>query len=343
MQVVRAARFGGPEVLEVGDAPGQVAAPGSVVVDVAVADTLFLDIVIRRGAPGPWSVKPPYVPGFGVAGRVATVGSGVDPGWVGRPVVARPGPSVLDADPNAKTVAESAAGFSPTGGYAEQAVVAESGLFLVPDELDLYQAAALINDGLTAMQITEVAAVRSGERVLVMPAAGGMGSLLVQICLEAGAQVVAAAGGQRKLDAIEKYGAAGTVDYSLERWTDLVQDLTGGNGPDVVLDGVGGSIGRAAFDIATRGGRFFGFGSPSGAFTEIDPAEARRREVTVVGLMDLPFRPEDARRLPEKALSQAAEGRIRPLVGQTFPLAQAAAAHAAIEAREVIGKTLLTI
>ena len=110
-----------------------------------------------------------------------------------------------------------------------------------------------------------------------------------------------------------------------------------------MLDGVGGAIGGAAFGLTAKGGRFFGFGSPSGGFTAPDPDLAQARGITVVGLMQLPFAPGDERRLPELALAAAAEGRIRPLIGQTYPLADAAEAHRAIEAREVVGKTLLLV
>ncbi|MEV1202701.1 zinc-binding dehydrogenase [Microbispora rosea] len=339
MQVVQAVRFGGPGVLEVGEAPDPVAGPGQVVVDVSFADTLFLDIVIRRGVPGPWAVRPPYVPGFGVAGRVLSAGDGVDRSWVGRDVVGRPG--AFGPGPDTGDVEQAAAGFSPTGGYAERATLSTGAMFPVPDGLGLDQAAALINDGFTAMQIAEAAGIRSGERVLVMPAGGGLGSLLVQLAHAAGAQVVAAARGRRKCELARSLGADAAIDYAEEGWPERVREATDGKGLDVVLDGVGGEIGRLAFPVAAPGGRFFAFGSPSGSFTEVDPGEARERDVTVVGLMQLPMRPGDERRLPAQALAQAAEGRITPVIGQTFPLRDAAAAHAAMEARGVIGKTLL--
>jgi NADPH2:quinone reductase len=111
----------------------------------------------------------------------------------------------------------------------------------------------------------------------------------------------------------------------------------------VVFDGVGGQIGRAAFGVTARGGRFSAHGAPSGAFTVIDPQEAERHGVTVRGIEHVQFAPADAKRLAERALSEAAAGRIRPVIGQTFPLERAADAHAAMEARGVIGKTLLLI
>ncbi|MGH8827013.1 MAG: zinc-binding dehydrogenase, partial [Jiangellaceae bacterium] len=126
-------------------------------------------------------------------------------------------------------------------------------------------------------------------------------------------------------------------------WAARVRDATGGAGPDVVLDGAGGRIGRAAFEITASGGRFSAHGAPGGAFTEIDPSEAERRGITVRGIQHVQLTPADRRRQTERALAEAAAGRIGPVIGQTFPLERAAEAHAAIEDRAVVGKTLLLI
>ncbi|MBB4931768.1 NADPH2:quinone reductase [Lipingzhangella halophila] len=339
MRVVRATRFGGSEVLEPGQAPDRVAGPGQAVVRVAAADTLFLDIVIRRGSAGPWGVRPPYVPGAGIAGEVSSVGPGVDAAWVGRRVAVKSGTG--GPRPQVETIAQAAARTTPTGGYAEHAVVAEEAMIPVPEALGLREAAALVNDGLTAMLLAEAARVRPGERVLVTPAGGGLGCLLVQLAHAAGARVFAGAGDPRKLELARELGAAVTVDYARPGWTDRLREAAGGAGMDVVLDGVGGEVGRSSFGLAGRGGRFVAFGSPSGGFTAVSAQEAGADEVRVISILDLEWTPADERRLPEQALHAAAEGRIRPVIGQTFPLEKAAEAHAAIEARDVVGKTLL--
>jgi NADPH:quinone reductase len=110
---------------------------------------------------------------------------------------------------------------------------------------------------------------------------------------------------------------------------------------DVVFDGVGGAVGRAAFELVRPGGRFSAFGLASGTFTDISEADAARRGVTVIRGMRL--EPERLRELSRAALAEAKAGRLRPLIGQTFPLERAAEAHAAIEARATVGKTLLLI
>lgn len=133
------------------------------------------------------------------------------------------------------------------------------------------------------------------------------------------------------------------VDYSAADWPERVREATEGKGVDVVFDGVGGPLGAAAFETTARTGRFFAHGAPSGAFAEIDPAKARRRGVSVTGVEQVQFTPAAVRRLVERALGEAAAGRIRPVIGQTFPLERADEAHAAIEAHDVVGKTLLLI
>lgn len=326
MRVVDAKRFGEPDVLETSEVPDAAASPGQVVVEASVADVLFLDTQIRRGWGGEWfSIQPPYVPGNGVAGRVISVGEGVDPEWVGQRVVAHTGER------------------GGWGGYAEQVVIPAGDLFPVPDGLGLPEAAALLHDGLTALGLTEVAGIRPDEWVLVLAAGGGLGILLVQLAHAAGAHVIGAARGKRKLDLVRELGADITVDYSEAGWAERVREATGGAGPDVVFDGAGGRIGREAFEVTAPGGRFSAHGAPSGSFTEIDAREAERRGITVRGIDQVQFGSAEARRLVERALTEAATGRIRPVIGQTFPLERAADAHAAIEARTVVGKTLLTI
>jgi NADPH:quinone reductase len=323
MRQVVATQFGGPDVLTTSTAPDPVAGPGEAVVDVAVADTLFVDTQIRRGwGRDYFSVTSPYVPGGGVAGHVRSVGEGIDPDWIGRRVVAHTGAR------------------GGHDGYTEQALVSAAELVPVPDRLELREAAAVMHDGVTALGLTERAELRPREWVLVLPAGGGLGILLVQLAQAAGARVIGAARGRRKLDVIREQGAD-PVDYTEPGWTKRVLDATGGTGPDVVFDGAGGEVGRAAFDITARGGRFSAHGGPSGGFTDVDPHDAERRRITVRGIDQVQYGLDDLKRMTERALAEAAAGRIKPVIGRTFPLEQAADAHAAMEAREVVGKTLL--
>ncbi|WP_329084777.1 zinc-binding dehydrogenase [Streptosporangium sp. NBC_01469] len=331
MRIVQVTAFGGPEVLLVGRAPEPVAGAGQVVIGVSVVDVLFLETQLRTG----WGAEffgqsPPYVPGGGVGGRVVSAGEGVDQGWIGRDVIAMTG----------------------DGGYAERVVVPVDALVPVPEGLGVREATALLQIGPAALSLTGAAEIKPGERVLVTAAAGGLGSLLVQLAHAVGAHVVAAARGGRKLDLARELGADTVVDYSEPGWSERVREAAGDGGPlgtaggdgvDVVFDGAGGRIGQDAFGITSRGGRFFTYGVPGGSFAQIDPGEAERRGVSVRGMEQVQFAPEEGRRLAGLALSEAAAGRIRPVVGQTFPLERAADAHTAIEARDTVGKTLLLI
>jgi NADPH2:quinone reductase len=177
----------------------------------------------------------------------------------------------------------------------------------------------------------------------VLSAAGGLGILLVQLARAAGARVIGAARGKQKLDLATETGAEVVVDYAEPTWPELVRIATGGGGPGVVFDGAGGKLGQAAFGVIAPGARLFAYGTPSGGFAEIDPHEAERRAVTVRGIELVQFALEEGKRLTERALTEAAAGRITPVIGQTFPLERAADAHRAIEARDAVGKTLLLI
>jgi NADPH:quinone reductase len=324
--VIEAPRFGGPEVLVPADSPDPSAGPGELVVAVTASDVMFLDTMIRSGrGAGLFPIRPPYVPGNGVAGTVIGVGEGVDGSWAGRAVIAHTG------------------GPGGGGGYAEQAIVKLDDTVLVPGGLDLLSAAAVIHDGPTALRIVRLVDVRPGEHVLVLGAAGGMGILLVQLLRTRGARVIGAARGKAKVDAVREAGADVVIDYGHPDWTSEVLHATGGAGPAVVLDGVGGQLGRDAYAIMADGGRFSAHGGPSGSFTSIDRDDAKRRNIAATGLGDLQAGPGERAGLARQILPDVLSRKVRPLIGQTFPLTGAARAHTMIEAREAIAKTLLIV
>lgn len=309
-------RFGDPDVLVAHEAVDPVPGPGQVVIDVAVAPVLMLDVAVRAGR-GPAPLEPPYVPGAGVAGRVRSVGPDVPQGWIGRTVVA-----------------------DVTGGYAQRVAVDVSAMVPVPGDLAVADAAALLHDGRTAARLMEVVPVRRGQRVLVTGAAGALGLLLVQQAVAAGARVIAAAGCQRELDAAADQGAEVVVSHTDADWPARVREATAGAGVDVVFDGVGGAIGAAAFALTAPGGRF---SAASCEVTPIDPAEAARRRIAVHGIDRVRLHGGEMRRVVALALAEAAVGRIHPVIGQTYPLEQAADAHRALESNATIGKTLLLV
>jgi NADPH:quinone reductase len=276
--------FGPPSVLVAGDAPD----PVGDVIEVEFANLTFVETQVRAGR-APFPVALPMIPGNGVGGLLD-----------GRRVIASLGGS---------------------GGYAERAVGAE--VFDVPSGMALDEAVALLADGRTATLLMDAAAVASGESVLVLAAAGGVGTLLVQLAVRAGAEVTGAASTNEKRALVESLGAQPT-------------DYLKGPGPfrfDVIFDGVGGRVARDAFSRLRPGGRMVSFGLASGSWSDVTEDEAAARGVTLVKT----GRPD--RSHTERALAAG----LRPVIGQRFPLDRAAAAHSAIEARATLGKTLLVV
>jgi NADPH2:quinone reductase len=319
VRAVRVHEFGGPEVLVAEEVPEPVAGPGQVVVGLDVADVIFLDTLLRSGWGQEYFPRTlPYVPGGGGAGHVLSVGDGVDPAWVGRHVVAR-----------------------GSAGYAERIVYSEDEIVAVPDGLGSAEATAMVHDGVTALNLARQAKIAEGEWVVVAAATGGAGSLLVQLARDAGARVVAAARGERKLALARELGAEVTVDYSLDGWHQEVRDAVGG--VDLAFDGAGGALGRAAVETVRRGGRFVTYGSGNG-FADVDPEVAKEREVDVHNALAAgPPDTTTVRELLTSALALAAQGRLRPFIGATHPLEQAAEAHRSLEERATLGKSLLLI
>ena len=311
MRAVWLREFGGPEVLVPGDAPDPVAGPGQVLVEVAFANTTFVETQFRAGGGGPFRASPPLIPGNGVGGVISAVGAGVDPGLAGERVVTSTGGS---------------------GGYAQRVAVDATAVFRVPAALELDAAVAVLADGRTATGLVRATGVRPGDRVLVEAAAGGVGSLLVQLAKAAGASVIGAAGGPAKVARV--LGADSVVDYLAPDWTASAGEV------DVVFDGVGGEIGAAAFGLLRPGGRMAMYGLAGGAWAEVSEEDAATRGVSLVRSIG---GPEELRAFTESALAEAAAGRLVPVIGQRFPLGKAADAHAAIESRTTVGKTLLVV
>jgi NADPH2:quinone reductase len=318
MRAVWLREFGPPSVLEPGEAPDPALGPGGAVVATQFANVTFVETQVRSGR-APFPAPPlPVILGNGVGGVVTRIGAPADPAWLGKTVITSLGGS---------------------GGYAEQAAVDASQLIEVPTGLGLAQAVALLADGRTATAMIRTGQLRPGDRVFVLAAAGGVGTLLVQLAARAGAVVIGAAGTAQKTATAAELGAELTVDYRAPDWPATIRAQLGG--VDVVFDGVGGAIGADAFDLLQPGGRMVSFGLASGAFTHVDESDAASREVLV--LRGGPTGPDDALALTRSALAEAVAGRLRPIIGQRLPLDEAAAAHAGLESRATIGKTLLVV
>ena len=298
--------------------------PGQVRIAVRAAGVHLLDASLRSGrsgGPGPAPTLP-MIGGREVAGVVDEVGADVDASWRGRRVVAHLG--MLGA------------------GYAELTVVDVGSLHLLPDGVDDAAAVAMIGTGRTAFAILEQAALSADDVVLVTSAAGGLGVLLVQAALDAGAIVVAAAGGSEKVERVRQLGATIAVDYDHPDWAAEVRRRLEGRPVSVVLDAVGGTRGRSALELLGVDGRYLVYGFSSGQPTPLAVSDLIGLGITASAVIGARLfrRPGGLRDLELAALAALAQGQLVPLLTQ-FPLAEAATAHAALENRQTVGKVVL--
>jgi len=317
MRVVIADCPGPPRVLHPATRPDPEPTAGQLRVAVEAAAITFVETLLRAGSAVVPPARFPVILGNGVGGVVDRVGLGVDQAWLGTVVVTATG---------------------GTGGYASRALAAVDDVHRVPVRLGLREATALLADGRTAVGLHEAAAPSSGGTVLVTAAAGGVGGLLVQLAKASGARVIALAGSSGKLDHARSLGADATVNYRDPDWPTALRTAAIG-GIDVVFDGVGADLTRNLFPLVASGGRYVSHGAAGGSWGPLDDQAAARRGVTLIGLSALGA--ASSFDLVERALDLAAQNVIRPTIGQTFALEQAAEAHAAIESRNTIGKTLL--
>ncbi|MER8031151.1 zinc-binding dehydrogenase [Streptomyces bauhiniae] len=322
MHAVRLYAFGPAENLTYEKTEAPSPGPGQVRIKVAAAGVHLLDTALREGQQGPLPERPalPTVPGREVAGVVDALGEDVDGAWLGRSVVAH-------------------LGFAP-GGYAELAVTDATRLHPVPEGLGFAEAVAMIGTGRTALGIAGFAEPGPESVVVVPAAAGGIGTLLVQHARNAGATVVGLAGGAEKTARVRADGAGLAVDYTRPDWPAEVRAWLDGRDATLVYDGVGGEVAREAVALLGPGGRHLVFGWSAEGIGE------GARGHFVDGVSESVLGPEMLRRggglraLEERALAEAAAGRLRPAVTR-FPLAEAAAAHRALQTRGTVGKVVL--
>ncbi|MBX6749463.1 MAG: zinc-binding dehydrogenase [Micromonosporaceae bacterium] len=314
MLAIRQYEFGPPGVLRLEEVPDPEPGPGEIRIAVEAAGVHLLDTAIRAGTAFGAMPPPalPMTPGREVAGVVDRVGPGADAAWLARRVVAHLGPA--------------------SGGYAELAVVAAARAYELPATLDAVTAVAAIGTGRTAMGILDLAEIRPTDVVAVTSAAGGLGVLLLQGARNAGARAIALAGGAAKLAVAARYGAASGIDYRAPDWPARLAEeppLT------LVLDGVGGEVGRVLYERLAPGGRLVRYGWSSGEQNTYD--DPQRPVIDLIG----PSIMDRLAELEQRSLAAAADGSLVPHVGSVFPLADAAAAHRAIETRTSIGKVVL--
>lgn len=317
MKAIRFHEFGGSDVLRVDEIERPQPNPGEVLIRVRVAGVNYADTMLRAGT---YLMRPPLpaTPGFEVAGTIEAVGANVNNLQVGQRVMA----ALLGG-----------------GGYAEFVVADAERVVPVSDELEFGKATALLVQGLTALGLLR--GVRANQNVLVHAAAGGVGSLLVQLAKHKGARVIGTASTAEKLKIVESLGADVTINYTEADWTKQVLAATEGRGVDLLIEMVGGEIGSRNVGCLAAGATMIVYGVASGEDFQISALSLLGKNLTVKGYTLYSESPETLAAFTRELMSHVAAERLRITV-QEFPLREAARAHAAIENRKTTGKVVLT-
>ena len=324
MKAVLCTRYCGPDDLEIRDIPDPVAGSGEVVVRVRAAALNFFDTLIIAGK---YQTKPafPFSPAAEFAGEVESMGDGV--------TTLRPGDRVA-----------ANIGF---GAAREKVAIAADQLARVPDGLDLERAAGLIvTYGTTLYALRERAQLRAGETLAVLGAAGGVGIAAVEIGKLLGARVIACASSADKLAFAQRHGADVAVNYADEDLKDALRRVTGGQGPDVIYDPVGGRATESALRAIAWGGRFLVVGFAAGDIPKLPLNLVLLKGCDVRGVFWGAWTQRDRagdRANTEQILEWCAQGKLRAHVHQTFPLDRIAQALHTLADRKAMGKVVLRV
>ena len=325
MRAVAISAPGGPEVLVVEERPVPQPGEGEIVVEVAAAGVNRPDLMQRAGAyPPPKGASD--LPGLEVSGTVAAVGPGT-PRW---------------------RVGDAVCALTPGGGYAEYVRVHGSNALPWPEGLDAVAAAAMPETFFTVWHnVFERGGLKAGETFLVHGGASGIGTTAIMLAKAFGATVLTTAGSAEKCAACRELGADVAIDYKAQDWLAAVREATGGRGVDLVLDMVGGPYVAMNYQAAAVDGRIVNIAFQQGSVVEIDMMRLMTKRLTHTGSTLRP-QPVEAKARIAAGLERAvwplvAAGRCRPVIHATFPLAEAAKAHALLEAGSHVGKVVLTV
>jgi NADPH2:quinone reductase len=328
MKAIEIRRFGGPEVLQLVDRSDPAPGPAEALVRVRAAGVNFADTLLRKAR---YAVTPelPVVPGNEATGTVEHLGAGA----AGPPVSTRVAVPLFF-------------GGGHSGGYAELAVAPAALLVPIPDALGFEEAVALMVQGLTALGLTKHVGL-TGKTVLVSAAAGGVGTLLVQLAKRAGAKkVVAAASSEAKLALARSLGADAGVDYTQPDWVERAREETFGKGPDVVYESAGGPVTPGSLRALAPLGRLVVYGalniqSFSLGVPELMGMMFKNQALGGFAFAPLLATPGDVARELRELFDLATSGALRVVLGGAYPLAEAAEAHRRMESRSTTGKLVL--
>lgn len=322
MKAVQIESYGGPEVMQLVDIPKPEPRSREVLLKVDAAGLNYSDILIREGR-YVQNVKLPYIMGRECAATIEAVGKEVDKWQVGQKVIA------------------ALAG----GAMAEYVTAYADGLIPYPEILPPEEAAGIFVQGLTAIHCLEdCGRLEAGETVLIHAAAGGVGTLAVQIAKTMGAKVIGTASSDEKCTAIRELGAE-AVNYSNETWAEEVKALNGGKGVDLILESVGGDIFERSFrEVLAEVGRLVVFGVAGGRAKYVNNTELLASSKSIIGYflpLFLRHKPQAVTEASVKISKLMQEGRLRVMIGGKFPLEEAVAAFNHMQNRASIGKIVI--
>ncbi len=322
MKAVVCKAWGPPDSLVVEDVTLPPLKAGEVLIDVRAASVNYPDVLIIQKK---YQIQPalPFTPGSEVAGVVAAVGEGVKH--------VKPGDRVI--------------AFTGTGGFAEQLIAPAAGVVpLPPGASDEVAASFTLVYGTSHHAVVDRAALKAGETMLVLGAAGGVGLAAVEIGKALGARVIAAASSDEKLAVCKAHGADVLINYATQDLREAIKAATDGKGPDVIYDPVGGVYAEPAFRSIAWRGRYLVVGFANGEIPKLPLNLALLKGASLVGV----FWGEFAKREPKANLAAMqqmmgwmAEGKIRPLVSARYSLAQVPQALKALESRQATGKVVI--
>src|SRR5687768_3909565 len=324
MKAVLCKQFGPPDSLVVEEVPSPRAGPGETVISVKAASLNFPDVLIIQNK---YQVKPPlpFSPGSELAGVVKEVGAGVQGIAAGDKVIA----------------------FTTYGAFAEEVKTEASRLLPLPKKMDFVTGAAfLLTYATSDHALRDRAGLRAGESLLVLGAAGGVGLAAIDIGKALGARVIACASSEDKRAVCREHGADATINYAAEDLRERIKALTEGRGVDVVYDAVGGAYSEPAFRSMAWRGRLLVVGFAAGEIPKLPLNLALLKGASIVGVFWGDFARREPKQFGESVRQLAAwyrEGKLRPHVSQTLPLAKAADALKLMAARQVKGKLVLTV
>ena len=325
MTVIEAKGHGGPDVLTPATRPVPVPGPGEVLIEVKAAGVNRPDVLQRQGLYPPPKGASDLL-GVEVAGHVAALGPGATRFKEGDAVCA----------------------LTNGGGYAEFCIVPEAMILPLPEGLSMVEAAALPETIFTVWHnVFERAALKPGEWLLVHGGASGIGTTAIQLGTLFGAKVIVTAGSTEKVRACEELGAIRAVNYREEDFVEVVKEVTGGHGADVILDMVGGGYIERDLRAAAADGRIVQIAFLEGSKVEVDLMRLMMRRLTLTGstlrAQSIEAKGRMARGIEEKVWPLIADGKFKPVIDSTFKLTDAAAAHARIDDPGHIGKIVLVV